>query len=249
MLDRKLSIKSQRPPLSTGDGGENLHLKAFDAYLRSGDDDAMRGLVLEGKGMNTSVNSEGGYLVDPQTTDRIRGVLYASSSLRSIANVVQVEASSFDVLVDHSEIGSGWASESDPVADTASPVLDRISIRLHELSAMPKASQRLLEDSAFDVEGWLADRIAQKFARAEAAAFIHGDGVDKPRGFLDHAIVPDNRSPTGGAGLRGDRRGGRFPRNELGRRDRRSGLRAGSGLPRQRGLRDELENRRAPCAR
>jgi HK97 family phage major capsid protein len=191
MLDRKLSIKTQRPALSTGDGGENLHLKAFDAYLRSGDDDAMRGLVLDGKGMNTAVNSEGGYLVDPQTSDRIRGVLFASSSLRSIANIVQVEATSFDVLVDHSEIGSGWASEAAPVADSSNPVLDRISIRLHELSAMPKASQRLLEDSAFDVEGWLAERIAQKFARAEAAAFIHGDGIDKPRGFLDHGITPD----------------------------------------------------------
>ena len=200
MLDRKLSIKTHRPALSTGNGGEHLHLKAFDAYLRSGDDDALRGLVLEGKGLNTSVNSEGGYLVDPQTSDRIRGVLYASSSLRSIANVVQVEASSFDVLVDHSEVGSGWASESDPVADTSSPVLDRISIRLHELSAMPKASQRLLEDSAFDVEGWLAERIAQKFARAEAAAFIHGDGVDKPRGFLDHAIMADGMAQWGELG-------------------------------------------------
>ncbi len=200
MLDRKLSIKTHRPALSVGDAGENLHLKAFDAYLRSGDDDALRGLVLEGKGMNTAVNSEGGYLVDPQTSDRIRGVLYAASSLRSIANVVQVEASSFDVLVDHSEIGSGWASETDPVSDSSTPVLDRISIRLHELSAMPKASQRLLEDSAFDVEGWLAERIAQKFARAEAAAFIHGDGVDKPRGFLDHAIVPDNVADWGELG-------------------------------------------------
>ncbi len=200
MLDRKLSIKTHRPALSAGDAGENLHLKAFDAYLRSGDDDALRGLVLEGKGMNTAVNSEGGYLVDPQTSDRIRGVLYAASSLRSIANVVQVEASSFDVLVDHSEIGSGWASETDPVSDSSTPVLDRISIRLHELSAMPKASQRLLEDSAFDVEGWLAERIAQKFARAEAAAFIHGDGVDKPRGFLDHAIVSDNVADWGELG-------------------------------------------------
>jgi HK97 family phage major capsid protein len=200
MLDHKLSLKSHRPALSTGDAGQNLHLKAFDAYLRSGDDDGLRGLVLEGKGMNTAVNAEGGFLVDPQTSERIRGVLYASSSLRSIANVVQVEASSFDVLVDHSEVGSGWASEADPVADSASPILDRISIRLHELSAMPKASQRLLEDSAFDVEGWLAERIAQKFARAEAAAFIHGDGVDKPRGFLDHAIVSDGMADWGELG-------------------------------------------------
>lgn len=200
MLDRKLSVKSHRPALAGGDAGENLHLKAFDAYLRAGDDDALRGLVLEGKAMTTAVNAEGGYLVDPQTSDRIRGVLYASSSLRSVANVVQVEASSFDVLVDHAEIGSGWANETDPVAPTSGPVLDRISIRLHELSAMPKASQRLLEDSAFDVEGWLAERIAQKFARAEAAAFIHGDGVDKPRGFLDHAVIADTVAEWGALG-------------------------------------------------
>ena len=65
-------------------------------------------------------------------------------------------------------------------------MIERISIPLHELSAMPKASQRLLEDSAFDVEGWLAGRIADRFAKAEAAAFVSGDGVDKPMGFLAH---------------------------------------------------------------
>ena len=32
-------------------------------------------------------------------------------------------------------------------AETATPMIDRISIPLHELSALPKASQRLLDDS------------------------------------------------------------------------------------------------------
>jgi HK97 family phage major capsid protein len=49
---------------------------------------------------------------------------------------------------------------------------------------MPKASQRLLDDSAFDVEGWLAGKIATRFIRAESAAFVSGDGIDKPKGFL-----------------------------------------------------------------
>ena len=43
MLDRKFSARTARPALSTGEAGEGLHLKAFDAYLRSGDDDALRG--------------------------------------------------------------------------------------------------------------------------------------------------------------------------------------------------------------
>ena len=200
MLDRKFKTKTARPVLAQADAGEGLHLKAFDAYLRSGDDDALRGIVLEGKGLNTAVNSEGGYLVDPQTSERIQGVLYGSASIRAIASVVQVEAGSFDVLVDHGDVGSGWAVEAGPISETGTAAIDRISIKLHELSAMPKASQRLLEDSAFDVEGWLAERIAQKFARAEASAFISGDGVDKPRGILNHTIVADGTEVWGELG-------------------------------------------------
>jgi len=201
MLERKNhSVKTARPILSTGHDAGVPHQKAFEAYLRSGDDDGLRGLVLEGKGMTTSVSAEGGYLVDPQTAETIRGVLHGTASIRGIANVVTVEATSFDVLVDHSELGSGWATETGPLEPTDTPLIDRISIPLHELSAMPKASQRLLDDSAFDIEGWLAARIADRFARAEASAFIHGDGADKPRGFLDHAQIDNDAWVWGSLG-------------------------------------------------
>ncbi|AWD20405.1 phage major capsid protein [Fuscovulum blasticum] len=183
MLDRK-TMTYGRPALSTAVELDVPHKKAFNAYLRTGDDDGLRGLVLDGKAMSGAVAADGGYLVDPQTADSIRSMLVSTSSLRAVANVVQVEATSFDVLIDRSEVGSGWATESGAAAETATPTIERISIRLHELSAMPKASQRLLDDSAFDVEGWLAGKIATRFIRAEAAAFISGDGVDKPKGIL-----------------------------------------------------------------
>lgn len=183
MLDRK-TMTYARPALSAYAELDVPHKKAFGAYLRSGDDDGLRGLVLEGKAMSSAVAADGGYLVDPQTADTIRSMLVATSSLRSIANVVQVEATSFDVLVDRSEVGSGWATEAAATTETATPTIERISIKLSELSAMPKASQRLLDDSAFDVEGWLANKIATRFVRAEAAAFINGDGIDKPKGIL-----------------------------------------------------------------
>ena len=114
---------------------------------------------------------------------------------------MQVEATSFDVLVDHTELGAGWVAEAGGVAETDTPKIDRISIPLHELSALPKASQRLLDDAAFDIEGWLAGRIAQKFARSEAAAFITGNGIDKPRGFLNHPVVAAGTEQWGEIGL------------------------------------------------
>ncbi len=207
MLDRK-SIAQSRPPLARAAEAEVPHKKAFAAYLRSGDDGALRGLSMEEKALSTAVAADGGYLVDPQTAAEIVGVLRSSASLRTIANVVTVEASAFDVLVDHTDIGSGWATETATVAETGTPQLDRISIPLHELSALPKASQRLLDDSAFDVEGWLAQRIADKFSRAEAEAFVKGDGIDKPTGFLTYPKVDNDLFawgslgyvPTGAAG-------------------------------------------------
>lgn len=196
-IDRKML---SRPALAAAAEAETPHQKAFEGYLRSGDDDALRGLEIEGKSLSTAVNSDGGYLVDPQTSETVASVLGSTASLRAVANVVQVNATSFDVLIDHAEAGAGWGSETGTVAETATPVIDRISIPLYELNAMPKASQRLLDDSAFDVETWLAERIAAKFARAEADAYINGDGSDKPRGLMDYPTVGNGAWSWGNIG-------------------------------------------------
>ncbi|WP_438987796.1 phage major capsid protein [Marivivens donghaensis] len=188
--DRK-SLMASRPALSGADMIEAPHQKAFAAYLRSGEDEGLRDLPLEGKAMSTAVAADGGYLVDPQTSDTIKSALTATASIRAIASIVTVESTSYDVLIDHTEMGSGWANEAANLSETATPQIDRITIPVNELSAMPKISQRLLDDSAFDIEGWLAGRIADKFARSEASAFVNGDGVDKPKGFLDYPTVDE----------------------------------------------------------
>jgi HK97 family phage major capsid protein len=191
MLDRK-TLTAARTPLAGATDAGAPHKKAFNAYVRCGDDDGLRGLELEGKALSTAVNSDGGYLVDPQTSDIVKSVLNTTASIRAIATVVNVEATSYDVLVDHTDIGAGWATEASTIGESDTPQIDRITVQLHELSALPKASQRLLDDAAFDIEGWLAGRIADKFARAEAGAFINGDGIDKPKGFLAHSTVDND---------------------------------------------------------
>lgn len=199
-LDRKTMFAAKRPALAQATDIEAPHQKAFGAYLRSGDDDGLRGLEIEGKAMSTAVAADGGYLVAPQTAATVQNVLMSAASIRAIANVVNVDATSYDVLFARADIGAGWASETAAMAETATPVIERITIPLHELSALPKTSQRLLDDSAFDIEGWLAGRIADKFARSEAAAFVNGDGADKPRGFLTYTNMDNDSWSWGGLG-------------------------------------------------
>ncbi len=200
MIQSKAAARA-RPALSA-EPTEAPHRKAFDAYVRSGDDDGLRGLEVEGKSLTTVAADNTGLLVDPQTAETVRGVLTSTASIRRIATVVNVESSSFDVLVDHGTRGFGWSSET--VARTGeqddNAQVARIKIPLHELSALPKASQRLLDDAAFDVEGWLAQRIAETFARAEAEAFVKGDGIDKPTGFLNHPQVANDAWDWGALG-------------------------------------------------
>ncbi|MEO1293278.1 MAG: phage major capsid protein [Pseudomonadota bacterium] len=174
------------------------HQKALADYLRTGDEAPLKDLSIETKALSTAVAADGGYLVDPRTAETVATVLRGGGSIRSRASVVTVEAGSYDVLIDHGDFGAGWTAETGSAAETSTPAIDRISIALHELSALPKASQRLLDDAAFDLETWLAERIADRFGRAESAAFISGDGVDKPKGILAHTTV-DNASWTWGS--------------------------------------------------
>ena len=88
--------------------------------------------------MSTAVNSDGGYLVDPQTSPtRSKPVLHSTASIRcDCQSVVNVEATSYDVLFDHTaEVGAGWADETSAAAETGTPSnIERITIPLHELS-------------------------------------------------------------------------------------------------------------------
>ncbi len=212
-LDRK-GAEMRRPALEAHANARLPHSKAFAAYVRRGDEDELKGLALDTKGLNTAVAAEGGYLVDPRTAERVEHVLRSGSSLRAIARVVQVEAGAYDVLVDHNEIGAGWIDETAAVVETTGPLIDRISIPLHELSASPKASQRLLDDAAFDVEGWLAERIADRFLRAESAAFVSGDGAGKPKGFLTKPMVANASWGWGSIGYVVTGTSGAFDANE-----------------------------------
>jgi HK97 family phage major capsid protein len=97
-------------------------------------------------------------------------------------NVVNVEAgrTSYDAGL----ITLKWEPATEtPTAETGTPQIKR-TIGLHERPHCQRHVNAPLDDSAFNIDEWLAGRIADKFARSEAAAFVNGNGVDKPRGFL-----------------------------------------------------------------
>jgi HK97 family phage major capsid protein len=174
-MDR-VSRAAARPIL---DGVRNdTEVKGFvDGYLRQGRETEL-------KSIQGTVMADGGYAVPREIDAMIASQLTEISPIRKLAQVVQVGTSGYRKLVAIGGTVSGWVSETAGRAETATPQFAEVAPPSGELYANPAASQQMLDDAAFDLEGWLAGEIAMEFARAEGAAFVHGSGVNQPLGFL-----------------------------------------------------------------
>ena len=81
---------------------------------------------------------------------------------------------------------AAWTTETGTVTETATPQINKRAINVFEMYAQPKATQKLLDDASIDVEAWVAEKVADKFARMEATAFINGNGTTQPKGILQY---------------------------------------------------------------
>ncbi|BBC71600.1 phage capsid protein [Altererythrobacter sp. B11] len=172
----RIGRAAARPALSTGEPSPEV--KGFvDLYLRQGRE-------AEVKSISGAQPQDGGYAVPREIDALIASQLKEVSPIRQIAQVVQTGTAGYRKLVSTGGTASGWVSETAPRPETDTPEFAEIAPPTGELYANPAASQAMLDDAAFDLEGWLAAEIAAEFARAEGAAFVSGTGANRPRGFL-----------------------------------------------------------------
>ncbi len=192
----RLSVSAAQPAL----GGASVDLQAKSAwsdYIRTGDASAMAGL--EGKSLSV-VDADGGYIAPAQTQSAIDRALSESSAFRAIATVRTIGAGLFKKPVASAGAAAGWAGETDVRPETTSPSLELLEFPAGELYAMPAATQMLLDDGLADVDQWLADEVRDVFAAQESAAFVAGNGVNKPKGILDYDKAVDGSQNWGELG-------------------------------------------------
>lgn len=160
---------------------------AYWNLLRKGNADMLE--PAERKALQAGVDSDGGYLLPESTAGRIVKKVYELSPIRQIANVMTISTNSLEGINDLDEAAAGWTTETGTRSDTATPQVGKYAIEAFEMYAMPKATQKVLDDSAIDIEAWLMDKVSGKMARLETAAFVTGNGVGKPRGFTDYTTA------------------------------------------------------------
>jgi HK97 family phage major capsid protein len=162
----------------------NSYKDAFISHLRL---DEKHVSPEQYKELSVGIDPDGGYTVTPEMSSRIIEKLRESDPIRELATVENISTDALEYLVDYGEMGAGWEGETESGDKTDTAELKKKRIPVHIMYAKPRATQQLLEDSSINIEQWISRKIAEKFSRLEGAAFVEGDGIGKPRGFLTYA--------------------------------------------------------------
>jgi len=171
------------------------YTSAFRSHFRKGDVQAA---------LNKGADADGGYLAPVEWDRTVTDKLVQVSPMRQIATVQSISGAGFKKLFNNRGTGSGWVGETAARPQTATPTLGSLSYTPGELYANPAATQQLLDDAEVNLEQWLANEVETEFAYQEGIAFVSGNGVNKPAGFLSYvtgganaAAHPWGAIPTG----------------------------------------------------
>ena len=208
-----IALKQARVPLGeTGSPkpvAELAHKSAFDGYVRKGETANLT--ALEQKALSVGTDADGGYLVPKETERAVNTALKTVSPIRSIAGIRQVSGSVYKVPFATTGAATGWVGETAARPQTNTPTLAELSFPTMELYAMPAATQAILDDSVVDIDAWLAEEVRVAFAQQEGTAFVTGDGVNKPKGFLTYPTVANASWTWGNVGFVTSGAAGAFP--------------------------------------
>jgi HK97 family phage major capsid protein len=201
----RMSLERARPQLEAGRSETQDEYKgAFSAYVKRGEE----------KALSIGSNPDGGYLVPSETETEITRRLTAISPIRSIASVRQISSTVYRKPVTLSGPAVGWVAETAARPQTASQTIDELAFPAAELYAMPAATSAFLDDAAVDVGTWIADEVNAAFAEQETAAFVGGDGINKPKGFLSEAQLAESAWNWGSLGYLATGVSGAFPASD-----------------------------------
>lgn len=155
---------------------------AFEKLIRVGSADNLNDA--ERKALSTLSNPDGGYFVTPDMSGEIIAKVRDMSPMRQYARVETTNKTEKKGKINNGRNGYSWGFEKQTPTETSTKQWGEWSISINKLYAYFKATEEMLEDSEYDIEGEMARDTVQAFAEGEAYGFLLGDGKLQPRGLM-----------------------------------------------------------------
>ncbi len=164
---------------------------AFEKYLRNGMGSLSseeRSIMGELRGTSTQIvgtDSLGGFLVPQDFSDELDIASLFTGEVERLAKKLNTAGGA---LLDYPTIND-TATDANLISEAAAVTVQDMTFANAQLSAYNYASQvkvsmQLLQDNAFDLNGFLAEAMGERIARATNAAFTTGTGSSQPQGIV-----------------------------------------------------------------
>ncbi len=180
---------------STPEAGGETERRAFTSFLRRGRESLGADEI---RSLRVADDTAGGYLSPDQFVAELVKNLVQYSPIRQLARVANV--TSGNVILPKRTAGTTatWVGEFEERPETQ-PAFGQNQYPVAELAAYTDVSNTLLEDSTFDIAAELTSDFAEQFGKAEASAFVNGNGVLKPLGYMNSPDIGFTVSGSGSA--------------------------------------------------
>ncbi len=166
-----------------------------DVYLSKLDPKWQKHTVLqhlpaERKAMYQADATTGGFYAMPEFIDDLIKDIVLLSPFRQLATVYQTSMAWIEIPKRTGVSSAYWAVEQATFTKSTDPRLGMVKIFPHEMRGLLQISLQSLEDSVFDLPGFVQSELAEQFAFLEGNTFVTGDGNEKPEGVMTNASVP-----------------------------------------------------------
>lgn len=180
----EFETKLARPNLQKNDE-PTPERKAFVGYLRHGVEKLQAD---EAKALRVGDDTAGGYLASPEFSTEMTRELVEFSPIRAAARVGTTGSGSLLFPKRTAITNAQWEGELEE-SDESEPAFGQQEIFVHEMRTFTDVSNKLLEDSAVNIESELSTAFSEDFGQKEGIAFVNGTGVKQPAGIMQHADI------------------------------------------------------------
>jgi len=154
----------------------------------------------EKKALYAGDGTTGGFFATTDFQNELQAYQLLIDPMRTICRTMQTSGEKVQMPSLQNDTTAYWATEQSAFTDSADTTFNMINIPVHEARGLMRISEQLLEDSLFDLETFIKERLGLNFAQLEGKAFVNGNGNGKPRGILSYPIKASASYPGGSAG-------------------------------------------------
>lgn len=173
-VDKPLTGKPEKHEPEKVGRASNAYKEDFGRHLR--------GKTLLHNVLSEGTDADGGYLVPEEFERQIVTTLEEANVIRSLAKVITTGSERKIPVADTHSVAQ-WTLENAAYTES-NPTFGQKQIDAYKLTDLIRVSTELLQDSAFDLENYIAGEFARAFGIAEEQAFCVGTGTNQPTGIF-----------------------------------------------------------------